>query len=138
MPTKAFKAQLDGNAALRKLLARYTFVMVKQIVQTAACTRYHVIEQRLARWLLMTADRSHAPKFHITHAFLAMMLGVRRVGVTTAAAALSGRGLIRYSRGHMAILDRKGLQSTACGCYRSDIDVYRTIMGADSTGGKHP
>jgi hypothetical protein len=134
MGAKAFATQLDGSAALRKLIARYTFVVMKQIVQTAACTRYHVIEQRLARWLLMTADRAHSQSFDITQAFLAAMLGVRRVGVTTAAAGLSARGLIRYSRGHIVVLDRKGLERAACTCYRADVDVYRQIMGPHPAG----
>ena len=88
------------------------------------CNRFHLVESRLARWLLMTSDRAHSETFNITHGFLASMLGVRRVGVTTAASALQRSGLVEYHRGEMAVLDRKGLEAAACDCYASDSQAY--------------
>ena len=85
----------------------------------------------MARWLLMTADRSHAKTFRITHEFLAYMLGVRRVGITEAASALHRQGFIAYTRGVVTVLDRAGLERAACSCYRSDIATYKLIFGKD-------
>jgi hypothetical protein len=90
-----------------------------------------VVEERLARWLLMTQDRAHSDSFDVTQEFLAFMLGVRRVGVTTAAGALQSRKLIRYKRGSVTVLDRGRLEAAACTCYRSDLEIYRqglTVM----------
>jgi len=114
-------ARLPG---LRDCIDRYIHVVMSQVIQTAGCTRYHLIEQRLARWLLMTADRAHRPVVPITHEFLAYMLGVRRVGITEAALALQARGLIAYTRGVVTIVDRRGLERAACPCYRLDLANY--------------
>ena len=124
-----FKQHLESSVALRNIMLGYVHVLLGQLAQNAACTRFHVVEARLARWLLMTQDRAHADVFDVTQDFLAFMLGVRRVGVTAAARILQSRNLIRYSRGHMDVLDRDGLEAAACVCYRSDIDTYRRVLG---------
>jgi len=124
-----FRRELARIPALRECVDRYTYVVMSQLIQAAGCNRFHVVEQRLARWLLMTADRSHSASFHITHEFLAYMLGVRRVGITRAATALQQRQLISYARGAMTVLDRKGLEQASCACYRSDLTIYAAVLG---------
>jgi hypothetical protein len=95
-----------------------------QIAQTAACNRFHVVAQRMARWMLMTRDRVHSNEFRITQEFLALMLGVRRVGVSAAMSDLRERRLIVYNRGTITILDHEGLLALACGCYKTVKDTY--------------
>lgn len=124
-----FQQHLESRPALRRIMLGYIHVLVGQLAQTAACTRFHMVEARLARWLLMTQDRAHSEKFDVTQDFLAFMLGVRRVGVTAAARTLQSKKLIRYSRGHMHVLDRKGLEAAACTCYQSDMEIYRRVLG---------
>lgn len=133
MKGSIFRRSLQDAPTLGRLVNRYVYVHLRQLARTAACARYHVIERRLARWLLMTADRAHADSFYVTQEFLAFMLGVRRVGVTTAAGVLQSRGLIRYRRGNVAILDRARLEAIACSCYRSDLETYRQGLGARIT-----
>lgn len=125
MSAKAFNSALRQNDALHRMLDRYLAVLMSQGAQMVACTRFHVVEARLARWLLMSQDRAHSDHFFVTHEMLAAMLGVRRAGVTTAAAVLQGRQLIDYRRGDVTILDRAGLQTAACDCY----EAMRTIYG---------
>jgi CRP-like cAMP-binding protein len=125
----AFQRQLSLSSALRKTIGRYTYVLMTQFAQTIGCNRFHVVEKRLARWLLMTADRAHSDSFRITQEFLANMLGVRRAGVSNAAGQLQDRGLIQYRRGNLDILDRPGLERAACGCYRTNLETYRSVLG---------
>ncbi|MEO5676605.1 MAG: Crp/Fnr family transcriptional regulator [Usitatibacter sp.] len=128
MSAAAFRRQIARVPALRACVDRYIYVVMSQLIQVAGCNRFHVVEQRLARWLLMTGDRAHSATFKITHEFLAYMLGVRRVGITEAATALQERNLITYTRGVLTILDRKGLERASCSCYRSDLTTYTRIF----------
>lgn len=125
MTAVRFRQELLTNPALEKLLLRFTGVLMAQVSQTAACNRFHVVEQRLARWLLMSSDRLQLLEFRMTHEFLGHMLGVRRVGVTQAALELHHRQLINYRRGIITIVDRKGLERSACRCYDAVNGVYQ-------------
>ena len=122
--TTAFRRELADSVALQTSLHRYLYVLMSQLASSAGCLRFHQIGPRLARWLLMTQDRAHADNFHVTHEFLAFMLGVRRVGITAAAGALQRAGLVIYHRGEMTVLDRPGLEAAACGCYATDQRAY--------------
>ena len=106
------------SPALQRTLLRFADTLMTQVSQTAVCNCFHVVEKRLARWLLMTRERLPTSEFHLTHEFLADMLGVRRVGVTTAASSLQRQKLIRYQRGNIRILDQRGLEAAACACYQ--------------------
>jgi PAS domain S-box-containing protein len=117
MNAARFRKEFRKSLPLQGELYRYAHSKLAQARQTAACNRFHVVEARLARWLLMTRDRVRSDEFLLTQAFLADMLGVRRVGVTKAAGALQQRKLISYSRGKIRILDRKGLEAASCECY---------------------
>jgi CRP-like cAMP-binding protein len=124
MTSGSFRREFRQSPPLQRELHRYTHELMAQVTQTAACNRFHVVEARLARWLLMTRDRVRLDQFRLTQEFLAHMLGVRRVGVTKAAGALQQRDLISYSRGNISILDRKGLEAASCRCYRIVKDMH--------------
>lgn len=115
---KAFMREFKSSVALREVVLGYILTLTVQISRTAACNRFHGIEPRLARWLLMTRDRLSTDHFHMTHDMLGQLLGVRREGVTTAAHALKARGLIDYTRGAIDITNGRGLQAAACSCYQ--------------------
>jgi CRP-like cAMP-binding protein len=132
MSTAAFRRHCDLSAPLRGELLRYVYVLMRQLAQATGCIHYHLVEARLARWLLMTRDRAHRDQFRLTHKFLALMLGVQRVGITLAAGSLQERGLISYSRGVIDIVDGGGLERASCRCYQRDNAMYRQVLG-----GKH-
>lgn len=123
-----FRRELARNAPLQRVLDRYIHVSMSQLAASAACLRFHQIGPRLARWLLMSQDRAHADSFSVTHEFLAYMLGVRRVGITVAAGSLQRSGLIHYHRGTLSVLDRPGLEATACACYAADRKSYTRLL----------
>src|SRR5436190_22857156 len=125
MKAAAFREALARSAPLQREMYRYAYDKLAQARQTAACNRFHQVEERLARWLLMTRDRVRADQFHLTHEFLADMLGVRRAGVTNAAISLQRKKLISYRRGHISVLDRAGLAAAACPCYKVVRDLGR-------------
>nr|MDP2192311.1 Crp/Fnr family transcriptional regulator [Rhodoferax sp.] len=126
--TDAFLSELAGNETLQRILKRYICVLIAELSTSAACLRFHQIGPRLARWLLMSQDRAHSSSFRVTHEFLAYMLGVRRVGITTAAMALQRSGLIKYHHGDLTVVDRGGLEAAACSCYAADRQFYSAQM----------
>lgn len=124
MTAAQFQHELRNSPCMLSTLNRYLYVLVMQLSQTAACTHFHEIEPRLARWLLMTHDRAHADHFHLTQEYLADMLGVRRSSITIAAGKLQQQKLISYIRGEINILDRKALEAASCACYNILSDHY--------------
>ena len=111
------KQEFDRAGLMQRLLLRYTQALMTQMTQTAACTRHHTVEQQLCRWLLLTLDRAPERELVITQELIASMLGVRREGITQAAGDLQTAGFIRYRRGHIAVLERSGLEKRSCECY---------------------
>jgi len=123
-----FNRELAGSRALRQSLNCYLQVILLQLTSEARCVRFHQIDQRLARWLLMTHDRTHADSFSVTQALVAHLMGVRRVGIAKAAGTLQRRGIIRYVRGVLTIVDRRALESESCGCYETARKTYARFM----------
>ncbi len=128
MTTMQVRRELQRSPALHRAFSRYLYVLMAQLSQSAACTRFHPIDARLARWLLMTHDRAHADHFHLTHKFLAEMLGVQRSAITIAAGALQRNELISYVRGEISILDRERLEAKSCECYEAVVSDYRRLF----------
>jgi CRP-like cAMP-binding protein len=124
LKTEDFRRNFGSSHALKREVFLFTHLLMIQIAQTAACNRFHVVTQRMARWMLMTRDRVRSNEFRITQEFLALMLGVRRVGVSAAMCRLRERKLIDYRRGTVTILDHVGLVAAACECYKTVKDAY--------------
>lgn len=114
---RLLKQEFNRAGLMQRLLLRYTQALMTQVAQTAACTRHHSVEQQLCRWLLLTLDRMPTNELIMTQELVASMLGVRREGITEAAGKLRQAGFIRYRRGHIAVLERSGLEASACECY---------------------
>jgi CRP-like cAMP-binding protein len=129
MNTATFVRHCKRSEALRQCLNRYVYVLASQLAQIAACTHFHNIEARLARWLLLTRDRAYSTRFRLTQDFASYMLGVRRVGITEAAGKLQKRGLIKYRRGEVVILDAVRLEKASCSCYQQGNAMYEQTMG---------
>jgi hypothetical protein len=128
LTARSLKEELARSAALKRVLNRYLCVLLIQTRRSSACNHLHLIEERLARWLLTIQDCARSPNLVLTHEQLSRMLGVRRVGITNAATALQARELIEYRRGVITITDRAGLEAAACGCYRANRLAYKDLM----------
>lgn len=134
---QALEKLLAADACLRIVLNRYIDVRMSHLAQQVACKNSHTVEQRLARWLLMTRDRAHASELFLTHEVLARMLGVRRESITQAARSLQRHGLISYTRGYVMLMDAAALENRACACYRRDLAVYeRTLRQPCASSGR--
>jgi CRP-like cAMP-binding protein len=120
----AFRREVTRHGAFFDLIGRYAQITLAQLMQSAACNARHHVQERCPRWLLMTHDRVHRDDFHLSHEFLAVMLGVRRQSVTVVAGALQAAGLITYRHGRVTILDRKGLEAASCECYAVMRDYF--------------
>jgi cAMP-binding proteins - catabolite gene activator and regulatory subunit of cAMP-dependent protein kinases len=130
MKSKALKSEFSRGGPFQQVLLRYTQALMTQISQTAACNRLHSVEKRLCRWLLLCHDRIKSDELQMTQEFISNMMGGRRESVTIAARRLQNAGFIHYSRGHIRILDRKGLEASACECYlivKAEVDRLRSI-----------
>ncbi|MBB1309480.1 Crp/Fnr family transcriptional regulator [Pseudoalteromonas sp. SR41-8] len=125
MDAAKFNHRLESNPLVRKLILNYLYVVMQQLAQTGACNNAHEVKQRLARWLLMTQDRTHSDHQQLTHQLLAKMLGVRRSAVTIAAGYLQQQGIISYNRGQISILSRAGLEQSSCQCYFAAVNSYQ-------------
>jgi CRP-like cAMP-binding protein len=126
---EAFSSELARSESLRRVVHGYLAACMAQLAVSAACLRFHLIGPRLARWLLMRHDRAQIDHFGVTQADLAQLLGVRRVGITTAAGKLQRQGLIAYHRGQLRVLDRAGLEAVACSCYAAERQIDAERLG---------
>lgn len=129
IPAADLRRQLAASPALTQNLGRYIAALLLQAAHTAVCVGSHNLEQRVARWMLMCDDRVEADSFQLTQRYLAYMIGVRREGVSGAANTLQRRGLIKYARGQVQVLDRRGLENASCPCYRADLKAYAQALG---------
>ena len=127
MSAEDLRLATSKNGPFSRAMHRYTQAILVQISQSTGCNRVHAAQQRCARWILMTHDRVARDDFDLTQEFLGQMLGERRTGVSTVASALQKEGFIRYSRGHMTVVDRTGLEAIACGCYRVIKDEFKRM-----------
>jgi CRP-like cAMP-binding protein len=130
MKANVFRDELDRSGAMRATMLRYAHALFNQVAQSAACAALHSLEQRCCRWMLMTRDRMQSDEFLLTQEFLAMMLGVRRAGVTVAASGLRRAGLIDYKRASVTIIDRRGLEQRSCECYGVSKREFDRLLGA--------
>jgi CRP-like cAMP-binding protein len=128
-----FWAAMEESASMRTSMLHYAHAFFNQVAQSAACNASHLLEQRCCRWLLMTHDRMETDEFLLTHEFLAMMLGVRRAGVTEAASGLQRAGLIRYKRGLITILDKEELKRRSCECYDVSKSEFDRLLGGPAS-----
>jgi CRP-like cAMP-binding protein len=128
MPAKEFKKEFNRSSVVLHLMLRYTQALMAQMTQTVVCNRHHSLDQQLCRWLLLSLDRRGGDELIMTQELIAKMLGVRREGVHEAASKLQGAGLINYSRGHIRVLDRKGLESRSCECYAAVKREYDRLL----------
>ena len=133
MQARILREEFARGGPLQRVLLRYTQALITQISQTAVCNRLHSVEKRLCRWLLLCHDLVESEKLEMTQEFISNMLGGRRESVTVAAGHLQDAGLIHYSRGHIAILDRKGLEAAACECYAIVRGEFDRLFGAGSS-----
>ena len=138
MSATRFSRLANNVPPFKKIVNRYLYVLTAQIAQTAACNRFHSLDARLARWLLMTRDRAQSDTFRLTHKSLAYTLGVRRAGVTEAAGRLQAKKLIRYHHGELTVLDRHGLEENACSCYLAHNAVYEEHLGKPRVASVQP
>jgi CRP-like cAMP-binding protein len=129
MKAALFKKELERSASMRTEMLHYAHAFFNQVAQSAACNQFHSLQQRCCRWLLMTRDRMPSDEFLLTQEFLAMMLGVQRTGVSAAAGALQRAGLIRYKRGSVTIIDRRGLIQRSCECYGVSKMEFDRLLG---------
>jgi len=128
MRGQLLKDEFNRSGPVMQLLLRYTQALITQMAQTAVCNRHHSLDQQLCRWLLLSLDRLRAPELVMTQELIANMLGVRREGVTEAAANLQRAGLIQYRRGHITVLDREGLEGRTCECYAVVKKEYERLL----------
>src|SRR5688500_14461578 len=132
MRAQLLKDEFNRSGPVLHLLLRYTQALITQMAQTAVCNRHHSLDQQLCRWLLLSLDRLKEPELIMTQELIANMLGVRREGVTEAAASLQRAGLIHYRRGHITVVDRKGLEERTCECYEVVRNEYDRLLPADT------
>ena len=128
MRGQLLKEEFNRSSPVLHLLLRYTQALITQMAQTAVCNRHHSLDQQLCRWLLLSLDRLQAPELVMTQELIANMLGVRREGVTEAAANLQRAGLIQYRRGHITVVDREGLEKRTCECYAVVKNEYDRLL----------